>query len=134
MDVGLQERKGLVTLKLSLNGVAIPWGNGEIKQEGWNHTAYSSTTSNNNSWNNYPSELEDTPILGVVPVEFDLLCIAADSKGVIGLRRGDNLLEVSLVDSGGGAGGREPMRPLTLAEVRLTIRYKQHAPGTVARL
>lgn len=133
MSVGLlQERSRHVALKLSLNGVVIPWASGVIKQEGWTHTAYSSTTSNNNSWNNYPSQLDSTPVLDVVPVEFDLLYSrGADSQRVIGLRRGANVLEVSLVDTGGGG---EPIRPLTLAEVRLTVRYKPHAQKPVARL
>ena len=70
---------------------------------------------NDNSWNNYPSMLEDVPLVDVVPVEFQLLL----PQGVIGLRKGANVLEVSLVDNrANGEGERRPMAPITLAEVR----------------
>ena len=100
--------------------MTIPWESGLFQQVGnWSHTAYAP----GNSWNNYPSRLEDTPLAGVVPVEFDLLYKGMGSPRVIGLRRGANVLEISLVD-GTGQDGR---RPLTLAEVRLVVRYKPTA-------
>ena len=119
---------------MSLNGVTIPWDTGEVKQVGsWSHTTYASgdttTASNDNTWNNYPSRLEDTPMNGIVPVEFSLLHGGAGSQRVIGLRRGNNMLEVSLIDD-----GKRPVRPLTLAEVRLVIRYENRAHDAPARL
>ena len=119
-------------MKLALNGATIPWERGLVKQAGdWSHTTYAP----DNSWNNYPSELEDTPLRGVVPVEFDLLYKGAGPQRVIGLRRGANVLEVSLVDETGEDGEGWPTQPLMLAEVRLVVRYKQlQAQGTSPRL
>ena len=130
----VQTRERHTTLKVSLNGVTIPWDTGEVKPVGsWNHTAYASggatTGSNDNTWNNYPSRLEDTPMNGVVPIEFSLLHGGAGFQRVIGLRRGNNMLEVSLVDD-----GKRPVQPLTLAEVRLVVRYESRAHKVAARL
>ena len=65
----------------------------------------------------------------IVPIEFNLVHRGAGSQRVIGLRRGNNMLEVSLIDD-----GKRSMQPLTLAEVRLVVRYKNRAHQAAVRL
>lgn len=67
------------------------------------------------SWASDPSQL-DNLALDVAPIEFELL----GATGVVGLREGANVLEVSLRDGG-------EARTLGLGEVRLVFRYKQPA-------
>ena len=69
------------------------------------------------------------PMNNIVAIEFSLVHGGAGFQRVIGLRRGINMLEVSLIDD-----GKRPVQSLTLEEVRLVVRYKNRAHQAAARL
>ena len=117
LGLGFSELPAGAQIEIAVNGARVPFESGVENQAGWTNTAYGSggaPGSNDNSWNNYPSYLDEIP-LDVTPIEFDLLL----PNGVIGLRQGENTVSVCLVGSGVGR--------VTLEEVRLRLSHKQGA-------